>query len=104
MATPGPLPWPQSAQVIPIRPHKRQRAMRFTEGELTFTRWEDGEEETTLRIYCNRAHHCCEHGGCDQDHIIQISPYDAARLCTLLHEVTEQVDAPEDPVYSRHWQ
>jgi hypothetical protein len=87
MATPNPLPWPQSAQVIPIRTHKRQRAARISEGEIIFTRWEDGEEEITLRIFCDRNQ--CSSCACDTDHLIRFDPNDAARFRAVLHELTE---------------
>lgn len=87
MGSPEPLAWPASALVIPIRRHRYQRCIRFPEGEITITRWEDGEEETTLRIYCNHAQ-CCNTGH-DHDHVMRISTYDAARIRALLHEITE---------------
>lgn len=84
MATPAPLPWPESARVTPPRRQQKTATVRVPgEAELTVTRWQDGTEEVTLRVSCDRQAHCGQ-CSCEQDHLIRIDPYTAARMRAAL--------------------
>lgn len=88
MGIPAPLPWPASAQVIPLKKHTRVRAAILGEyGEMRMTRWEDGEEAVTLRVFCDRDH--CVQCDCDPDHVITLTWDQAHALRSLLSELRE---------------
>ena len=89
MAAPKPVPWPASAKIIPSIKHKSKQAITIPGAEITLLKWEDGPEEITIRVYCDKAPHCCK-CDCEQDHIIPVSPHSAARIRALLHEVYEE--------------
>lgn len=91
MGIPAPLPWPASAQVIPLKKHARMRAAVIGEyGEMRLTRWEDGEEHVTLRVFCERDH--CTQCECDPDHVIILDTHQAHALRALLNELQEPGD------------
>jgi hypothetical protein len=73
-----------------VRNKVHTRGVSLNGGELTYTRYDDGHEDVTLRVHCGQGH-CsgCDGGTCNTDHVILIDGYDAGRMRALLHELTE---------------
>lgn len=88
MAAPKAVPWPASAKITPARKHKSKQAITVGGAEITLIKWEDGTQELTIRVYCDKVPHCCQ-CDCEQDHVIPVTPHAAARIRALLHEVYE---------------